>query len=128
MDKITKIGLTGELVCRDIKDTVLFYTEILRFSKIDETDDWIKLSFGQNDLMFITKKEISKDVEDLSCYPIGGSFVLLIEISGIREYFEKIKKKVVVVKELYRTDYGTTEFVIKDNNGYYLMYSQRDET
>ena len=92
-----QIGITCELVCKSIKQTVSFYVDILGFSIVDETDSWTKLSFGKSQLMFITPKEISKDVENLANFPIGGSFVLLIEVAGIEKYFKDIRNKPVEI-------------------------------
>jgi uncharacterized glyoxalase superfamily protein PhnB len=54
----------------------------------------------------------------------GGSLLLYIQTSGIRDFFDQIKDKVKVIKGLEKTFYGATEFSIEDNNGYLLTFAE----
>ena len=54
----------------------------------------------------------------------GGSLLLYIQTTGIRQFFETIKDKVTVLKGLEKTFYGATEFSIEDNNGYVLTFAK----
>jgi uncharacterized glyoxalase superfamily protein PhnB len=54
----------------------------------------------------------------------GGALLLYIQISDIRNYFDQIKDKVKIVKDLELTFYGATEFSIEDNNGFLLTFAE----
>ena len=56
----------------------------------------------------------------------GGSLLLYIKLKNIRDFFEKIKDKVTVLKGLETTFYSATEFSIKDNNGYVLTFAEHE--
>ena len=50
--------------------------------------------------------------------------MLYIQTTGIRIFFEQIKDKVKVLKEIEKTFYGATEFCIEDNNGFVLTFAE----
>jgi hypothetical protein len=45
----------------------------------------------------------------------------------IREYYDLVKAKAVVVREPEKTFYGTTEFSIEDNNRYLLPFAENEK-
>ena len=54
----------------------------------------------------------------------GGSLLLYIKLKGIKDFHERIKDKVNVIKDLETTFYGATEFSIQDLNGYVLTFAE----
>lgn len=57
----------------------------------------------------------------------GGSLLLYIQIKEIRKFYEEIKDKVIVIKELEKTFYGATEFSIQDINNYILTFAEDEQ-
>jgi hypothetical protein len=58
----------------------------------------------------------------------GGVWDVYLRMEGVRELFEAVKKlrDVTVLEPLRRQPYGQTEFVIKDLNGYTLVFAEED--
>ena len=73
--------------------------------------------------MFQTFESLGNELPTVSRQK-GGSLLLYIQITGIRDFFDQIKDKVKVIKGLEKTFYGATEFSIEDNNGYLLTFAE----
>ncbi|MDR9457859.1 MAG: hypothetical protein RI572_10675 [Salegentibacter sp.] len=76
--------------------------------------------------MFQTFESLSNELPLVS-RENGGSLLLYIQTNEIRNFFDKIKDKVKVIKGLEKTFYGATEFSIEDNNGYLLTFAEVEE-
>ena len=74
--------------------------------------------------MFQTEESFKEDVPALKNLQIGASCTFYIEIENVENFFNSIKDKVDVVKELFTTWYGMKEFYIRDNNGYILTIAE----
>ena len=76
--------------------------------------------------MFQTFESLGNDLPMISRQS-GGSLLLYIQTTEIRKFFDQIKDKVKVVKELEKTFYNAAEFSIEDNNGYLLTFAEDEE-
>ena len=135
--------LTPNLMVSNVKETVTFYKDILGFeidSLVPETQDCVLkeipqdrelvyalLKNNQVELMFQYETNLKSDVTALADFNIGASATFYFEISGIKKFYNSIKDKAIIVKDLKRTWYGMDEFYIKDNNGYILGFSEKSE-
>ena len=54
----------------------------------------------------------------------GGTWDAYIRMEGVRELWDAIREKVTVLEEIETQVYGDTEFVIRDPNGYVLVFSE----
>lgn len=124
--------LTPELVVNDIKASVDFYTKVLGFELTNSVGEeklvWANVMWPESEVgfMFMTPESMGEDLPEFKFKKIDASIVQYIEIEGLDEFYDKIKDKVEVVAERHETFYGSTEFSIKDNSGYVLMFSQRN--
>jgi uncharacterized glyoxalase superfamily protein PhnB len=84
---------------------------------------WAMLKNGNVTLMFESFKSIEGRLPEIS-RQVGGSFLLYVNVTGIKTFFEKIKGKVTILQGLETTFYGATEFVMKDCNGYVLTFAE----
>lgn len=125
--------ITPELIVKNIKDSIDFYVNILGFELTNSVGDdnlvwtnvmWPESEFG---LMFMTPESMGEDIEEFRTKSIGASVVQYIEVDGLDELYKKVEGKVEIVQELHTTFYGSREFAIKDNSGYVLMFSERNE-
>ncbi len=117
-----------ELMVDDIQNSVHFYTDILGFEKEFEfpenNPNFVSLSKDEIHISFFKREEFGKEVPKFKDMKLGGSFVLNIEVEDIQSLYDTIKEKATIIKELYKTDYGTMEFTIEDRDGYVLLFKQ----
>jgi uncharacterized glyoxalase superfamily protein PhnB len=121
------LSVSPNIFVKDIRETIEFY-KILGFNAIasvpEEGDPlWAMMSSGNITFMFQTFESLGDELPQISRQK-GGSLLLYIQTSGIRDFFDQIKDSVFVVKGLEKTFYGATEFSIEDNNGYILTFAE----
>lgn len=123
-------SLAPNIFTNNIQETVALYT-ILGFnvtmSVPEQGDDlvWVMMVNGSVTIMFQTFASLENDLPEISRKD-GGSLLLYINLKNIREFFDKIKDKVKVLKGLEKTFYGATEFSILDNNNYVLTFAEHE--
>ncbi|HMS30118.1 MAG TPA: VOC family protein [Saprospiraceae bacterium] len=120
-------SISPNIFVNDIQSTIDFY-EILGFqvvARVPEQGDsvWVMMVSGSVSFMFQTFESLGNDLQMISRQK-GGALLLYIQISDIRNYFDQIKDKVKIVKDLELTFYGATEFSIEDNNGFLLTFAE----
>lgn len=122
--------LSPNIFTHNMKATVAFY-ELLGFKtsmSVPETGEdlvWAMMVNGSVTMMFQTYESLANELPEISRKD-GGSLLLYINLKGIRGFFEQIKDKVTILKELETTFYGATEFSVKDNNGYVLTFAEHE--
>ena len=133
--------LSPNLMVKNVKKTVEFYKNILGFElvmAVPEAQDGIlteiledkKIVYalvknGNVELMVQDEKNLKKDLTVFANSKIGASVSFYIEIENLDKFYNDIKEKVEVVKEVSITWYGMKEFYIRDNNGYILGFAEQ---
>ena len=120
-------NLTPNIFVNDMSETIAFYEE-LGFKltmTVPETGNyvWAMMSCGAVNFMFQTFESLGDELPEISRNG-GGSLLLYIRIKDILSFYERIHKKVEMIKGLEKTFYGATEFSICDNNGYVLTFAE----
>lgn len=123
-------SVTANFFVNDINKTIDFYKQ-LGFNVVmtvpEEGDiTWAMLTCGNVTFMFQTFQSLGNELPSISRQG-GGSLLFYIKTTEIRNFFEKIKDNVKVVKGLEKTFYGATEFSIEDNNGYLLTFAEDEK-
>ena len=123
-------SISPNIFVTDIKQTIDFYKQ-LGFNvvmTVPEQGDifWAMMTCGNINFMFQTFESLGSELPTISRQN-GGSLLLYIQTTEIRNFFDQIKDKVKVVKGLEKTFYGATEFSIEDNNGYLLTFTEDEE-
>jgi uncharacterized glyoxalase superfamily protein PhnB len=113
-----------------MNETIEFYRNIgfeVKMSVPEKGDFvWVMMSGGNVNFMFQTFDSLGSDLPEISRQD-GGSLLLYIQVKEIRQYHDRIKDKVNILKGLEKTFYGATEFSIQDINGYILTFSENEE-
>ena len=114
----------------DIKQTIDFYKH-LGFNVVTTVPEqgdifWAMMTCGNITFMFQTFESLGNELPTISRQN-GGSLLLYIKTTEIKNFFDKIKDNVKVIKELEKTFYGATEFSIEDNNGYLLTFAEDEK-
>ncbi|WP_218068253.1 VOC family protein [Candidatus Thiosymbion oneisti] len=132
--------LTPNLMVADVVESIRFYVDLLGFSPdlvVPENERIMEaeLQAGRKYayavvhrdevfVMFMRQDEYRKDVPAFSTMDIGASVSLYIDMENVESFYDKIKDKVRIEKELADTWYGMREFYICDNNGYILAFGE----
>lgn len=122
-------SISPNIFVKNINETINFY-EQLEFTltmRVPEEGElvWAMMSHGNVNFMFQTFESLGAELPEISRQD-GGSLLLYIQIKGIREYHDRIKDNVKILKELEKTFYGATEFSVMDNNGYVLTFAEHE--
>jgi uncharacterized glyoxalase superfamily protein PhnB len=123
-------SISPNIFVTDIQQTIEFYKQ-LGFNVVTTVPEqgdlvWAMMICGNVTFMFQTFESIGNDLPMVSRQN-GGSLLLYIQTTEIRKFFDQIKDKVKVVKDLEKTFYGATEFSIEDNNGYLLTFAEDEK-
>lgn len=129
------------LMVKDVKETVEFYKNNLGFKlkmAVPETQDGILTEIpkdtnivyalvknGNIELQFQEEDNLKKDITVFAESIIGASVSFYMEVENLDSFYNEIKGKVEIVKELSTTWYGKNEFYIYDNNGYVLGFAEQ---
>jgi catechol 2,3-dioxygenase-like lactoylglutathione lyase family enzyme len=104
----------------DMHKSVDFYTGVLGFSVAwrasNDGGENCLLRAGATDLLLSTGPHLGGEPQ------FTGT--LYFHMSGVREFFERVKGRAEVVWPLEAMDYGQTEFGIKDCDGYTLAFAE----
>lgn len=114
----------------DINKTIDFYKQLgfnIVMTVPQEGDiTWAMMTCGDVTFMFQTFESLGNELPSISRQG-GGSLLFYIKTNEIRNFFDRIKYIVKVVKGLEKTFYGATEFSIEDNNGFLLTFAEDEK-
>lgn len=124
--------IVPELVVTDVKKAVDFYQSFFDFELVDkvEVNDayfWAKMQSKDKDteIMFTLLTNAVDEIPELKERNNAGRIVISVEVDDINYFYSRFEKTNFILKDLYKTDYGTTEFVVKDIDGYILDVTKR---
>ena len=124
--------LTPELIVSDVNESIKYYQDTLGFELLNKVENggkytWALIGLDKGiEIMLIAKSSIVDEVINYKEKIEGDDIVILIELIGVKEHYEKWKKIAKIEKELVATNYGSIEFAIRDLNGYVLMFTERN--
>ena len=103
-----------------VRATAEWYTSIgfklLRQNEEDGEMNWAKLSFGGSEVMLNAggkpSLEFRREVD---------LYILVEDVDGL---CRRLKERVELVEDLHDTFYGMREFVIRDNNRFWITFGQ----
>ena len=122
--------LIPNLMVEDVNYTVDYYENILGCFELIATDpkegkfDWAMMRSEEADIMFQSRESLGGVIPDFKNKEIGATLVIYIEVDNVEELYNLIKNKVDIIKELNTTSYGMKEFLVRDCNGYILVFAQ----
>ncbi|MCC8363538.1 hypothetical protein LK996_10685 [Lysobacter sp. A6] len=106
----------------DIRASVAWYTGIA-FTVVDTADDdgemtWAMLAYGDDARVMFNCGGRASDAprRDADLY---------LEVEGVDALFAKLPPGVVLFEGPHDTFYGMREFIIRDNNGFWLTFGEQ---
>jgi len=124
-------SLSPNFFVRNMDETMKFYSVLGFRISMKVPDDgeiiWCMMTNGNVSVMFQTFDSLGNELPQISRND-GGSLLLYVQAYKIRDFYEKIRNKVTVIKEPEVTFYGATEFTILDNNNYLLTFAEDEQS
>jgi uncharacterized glyoxalase superfamily protein PhnB len=123
-------SVSPNIFVSNIPETIAFYRQ-LGFTvsmSVPETGEaaWVMMTCGEVAFMFQSYESLGVDLPDIRRTP-GGSLLLYLQVSKIRELHANLKDTCTILVDLHKTFYGATEFSIRDCNGYVLTFAEDEK-
>ena len=131
--------LTPNIMVADVNATIDYYKQNFEFEFVmgvdegkevkmgdfgDSTLTWAVLKKDDVEIMLQREDSLVEELPEFKGLKIGGTFTLYLSMQDVKSFYDKIKDKVEVVKDMHKTFYGADEFVIKDLNGYIIYFAE----
>jgi uncharacterized glyoxalase superfamily protein PhnB len=104
----------------DVRATVTWYESMgFKVEGTNESDgvpDWAVLSFGEGHVMFNAGGKLTNDER--------REVDLYVNTEGVDALYARLKSLVDVREELHDTFYGTREFIVRDPNGFWVIFGE----
>jgi hypothetical protein len=123
-------GATPVFLVSDIASTMQWYATYLGF-EVRGVPESPPHHFG-----FLAKGNVEIFLQQLDGYSKpdlfekreGGVWSAYLQVRGVRELYQALSQipEVIMLEPLCHQPYGQTEFVIRDPNGYALVFAQSD--
>jgi uncharacterized glyoxalase superfamily protein PhnB len=107
----------------DVSATIKWYTSIgfqlVRQNEEDGEINWAKLSFQKSEVMFdAAGKASSEQRREVDLY---------VTTENVDALFRQLRDRVQIVEDLHDTFYGMREFIVRDNNGFWITFGQSSD-
>jgi lactoylglutathione lyase len=123
------LDVTPNLLVRDVATSQAFYRDVLGFTVFASMPPeppsvfvWMQ-SDGVN-IFLNDAASAGEEYAALKSKPLGGSLTIYITMSGIDEYFERVRPHAKIEAHLDTKFYGMREFAIVDPDGYVLTFAE----
>lgn len=121
--------IVPHLFAESVSENIKFYRDTLGFEpayvqKENDIENFAILRYGNVQIMVGQKESLKKIIPEYKNGALNNSSVLYFEMTDVDSYYESVKGKAEIVRELKNTWYNTREFWIKDCNGYLIAFFQ----
>lgn len=125
LQNATPVFLVG-----DIAATMRWYSATLGFDAraVPESPPYNFCILTKDDVEIFLQQLDNYSQPDLYDEREGGVWSVYLRVQGVRELFDLLSQRndVTILEPLCHQPYGQTEFVIKDPNGYTLVFAESD--
>jgi catechol 2,3-dioxygenase-like lactoylglutathione lyase family enzyme len=122
--------LTPNLVVSDVARSMAFYRDRLGFeveTTVPEAEPFMFaiVRSGPVQIFLNAPEPATQDYPSMKGRPLGGTFTMFIEVTGIERMYDELKEDIPIVAPLETKWYGVAEFVVTDPDGYLITFAQR---
>lgn len=107
------------IVVDNLTSTQQFYTKVLDFTVVFESDWYIQLDNNGIQIAFMLENTQNQP-EFLYKKSNGEGVVITLEFDNIDEVYESFPKKEAIIQKIKTEEWGQRHFLIKDPNGLIL--------
>jgi uncharacterized glyoxalase superfamily protein PhnB len=107
----------------NIEETLTYYTQVLGFEfdfKYGNPVDYAGVKSGDAEIYFTREETLSKVLKLNQIHP--EIFIWVDDSAAL--FNEQVKNGAEVIEEVADRPWGARQYVLKDNNGYYLKFAQ----
>ena len=124
------VKLTPNLVVSDVARAVAFYRDRLGFAVETTVPDAEPYVFaivrsGSVQIFLNAPEPAIEEYPAMKDRPLGGTFTMFIEVTGIESMYDELKAQIPIVAPLETKWYGVAEFVVTDPDGYLITFAER---
>ncbi len=121
-------SLSPNLLVEDVEKSTEFY-HMLGFEKVAQVPEngkpqWAMIKGGDVSIMLQEKKSAQFDLPFRFTQGQNAGAFLYIDVENVEELRSRIDGKVMVLKDIFSTFYGTHEFIISDPDHFVLIFAQ----
>ena len=122
--------LTPNLVVSDVSRSIAFYRDRLGFeleTTVPENEPYVFaiVRSGAVQIFLNAPGPAIDEYPAMKDRPLGGTFTMFIEVTGIERTYDELKAEIPIVTPLETKWYGVTEFVVADPDGYLITFAER---
>ena len=123
--------LTPNLIVRDVAACMDFYCRVLGFQPGQTVPEQVPFVFGivtngSVEIFFNDQRAVASEHPELASRLIGGALTLYIEVEGIEELLNTVRRHgVKITMPLKEQFYGMKEFGIEDPEGWEITFAER---
>ena len=123
-------SLIPNLIVEDVNRSLLFYHNTLGFETVLTVPeagvlDFAMLKLDDVTIMLQSFSGYAEALPENKDQKIGGTIFLYIDVENLDEIYKKVRSAgAEIVVDINTTFYGTTEFTIKDSDGYLLIFAE----
>ena len=122
--------LTPNLVVSDVARAVAFYRDRLGFeveTTVPEAEPYVFaiIRSGPVQIFLNAPEPAIEEYPAMKGRPLGGTFTMFIEVTGIERTYDELKAQIPIVAPLETKWYGVAEFVVADPDGYLITFAER---
>ena len=122
--------LTPNLVVSNVARSMAFYRDRLGFSVASTVPDaepyvFAILRSGPVEVFLNAPESATDEYTSMKGRPLGGTFTMFIEVTGIERMYEELQAQIPIVAPLETKWYGVAEFVVADPDGYLITFAEQ---
>ena len=110
----------------DISQTIRWYEEKLGFESdpFPANEPYVFAILRRDNIEIMLQRLENYQKPDLYSLRSGGVWNVYMRMSGVKQFYDEVGKKVEILHHLRKQPYGQWEFEVKDPNGYVLVFSE----
>ena len=117
-------SLSPNLGVADVDKTVEYYEKNLGFKLMMSMPkegklDWAMMMNGDVVIMFQEFRNLERELPNFKSRE-PGTFTLYVQTDDVEGYYNLVRNRVEILKEIFTTFYGSREFALRDLNGYII--------
>lgn len=124
------IKLSPNLFVTSVKESIAFYEKFgFKAEQVipdAENPIWASVASGNVEIMLQEKNSGMQEFAPLAGKQLGATLTLFMQTENIENNYNAAKtNNFIIVNDLHKTFYGTSEFAVQDPDGYICVFASK---